>query len=109
MKYKENYNEVICKSADDLELLHKCVKLMKHYAQHQEEEVEVTLKNIYGENYTLVYPAGNVYRNFERIVKVNGYSGYVVLDDGTILCVCASSWIAQFDGCLESEINMNVG
>lgn len=80
---------------------------MLHYSRYQQREVAVTRKDFYGKDYTIVYPAEKVYNNFERIVKVNGYSGYVVLDDQTILCINASSWIAQFDGYLEREISWN--
>lgn len=108
MNYKVNTQEITLKSGEDLNLLHKCVKLMEHYAKHQQEEVAVTKKDCNGKDYTIVYPAGRVYRNFEKIAKVNGYSGYVVLTDNTIMCIDASDWTWQFDGCLESEMHMDI-
>jgi hypothetical protein len=37
--------------------------------------------------------------------KLKFDKGYVVRKDGTIMCsLDCSSWIAQFDGCLESDI-----
>lgn len=66
-------------------------------------------KDLYGGNdYTIVYPAGRVYKNFERISAVRGNSGYVLLDDNTIMCVDCSDWMWQFDGCFENEIHFDV-
>ena len=41
---------------------------------------------------------------FNKLVRANAYCGYVVDDRDNIHCICSSSWIAQFDGCKESEI-----
>lgn len=42
------------------------------------------------------------------IKSVNYDGGYIVMNDNTIKCSTAcSSWIAQFEGLLETEIHMN--
>lgn len=41
---------------------------------------------------------------FEHLVRGVEYCGYVVDEHEVIHCISSSSWIAQFDGCKESEI-----
>ena len=41
---------------------------------------------------------------FERLVRANEMCGYVVDNNDNIHCISSSSWIAQFDGCKEWEI-----
>lgn len=53
----------------------------------------------------LFYLALSKFRNeFERLVRANEMCGYVVDNNDNIHCICSSSWIAQFDGCKEWEI-----
>lgn len=47
---------------------------------------------------------------FPEIKKVNHYAGYVVLKDNTIRCSLeANPYIAQYQGCDESEVNIWAG
>ena len=48
--------------------------------------------------------AYRLWENVGNIKDFNSRRGYVVLQDNTIICVSSSSYIAQFDGCKESEI-----
>lgn len=41
---------------------------------------------------------------YETLIRANHMCGYVVDNNEIIHCIGASSWIAQFDGCKESEI-----
>lgn len=42
---------------------------------------------------------------WDDIVDADENRGYVVVKDGTIRCITSSSYIAQFDGCQESEVS----
>lgn len=48
-----------------------------------------------------------LFNNMLNIKAFKGLLGYVLLQDDTIICIDSSQWIAQFDGCKESEIEVS--
>jgi hypothetical protein len=100
-----NTNRIEIQCAEDLELLYTITRIIKHYEATHADDLIVKKVNVYGEPYEMHYcNCKKIHDNYEKIVKVCGLRGYVVLDDNTIMCVSSSSYIWQFDGCLESEI-----
>lgn len=95
-----NTHKIIISCEEDLLTLHYFVELADKY-----------LSAMSFPNPTSLYKEEDIvmgekaYKFIPKIVSVNGLAGYVVLEDGTIRCTNkASSWIAQFDECFESEM-----
>lgn len=100
-----NTNCINIQCAEDFELLHTVALIVKHYETTHENDLIVKKVNVYGKPYEMHYcNCKRIYDTYERIVKVCGYRGYVVLDDDTIVCVNSSDYIWQFDGCKEEEV-----
>ena len=99
-----NKNRIEINKFEDLELLHTITRILNEYHKNPQEYITLTNRNINGEPYTMTYPAARIAKNYERIVKVQGLRGYCVLDDNTILCINSSSFISQYDGCKEEEL-----
>lgn len=99
-----NKNKIEINKFEDLELLYTIVRILEEYYKNPQEYITLTNCNINGEPYTMTYPAAHIAKNYERIVKVQGLRGYCVLEDGTILCINASSFVLQYDGCKEEEL-----
>ena len=78
-----------------------CDLKLKGYTERMMQEVIPTDV----ESECIFYLALSAIRGeFEKLVSANEYCGYVVDNNGIIHCINSSPWIAQFDGCKESEI-----